>query len=248
MSDSFSIVYRTAGWDDGFPIWGTAHLLWLAGFLAFLLILLPLYLNAGEKGRRWTILTLTSLLLADELAKHAFLLIIGEEDVDYLPLHLCSIGLFICIWYAVHPNPWAGELLFAVSLPGAAVALLFPGWSCLPPLSFLSIHSFTFHILLAAIPLCLLVSGEIRPSAKRLWFCFAFLVVTAIPVWFIDRKYGTNFYFLTYPGTGNPLTWFESKLGTPGYLVGLPICLGVVWTGMYGIVYLVRGIMKMKNE
>ena len=248
MPASFFTVYRTASWDTAFRLWSPTHLGWLAASAVFLAVLLSLYRRAGETNRRRTLLALTALLWADELAKHAFLLYLGEEDVDYLPLHLCSIGLFVCLAYAVRPGPWSGELLYAVSLPGAAIALLFPGWSSLPPQSFLTIHSFTFHLLLAAIPLCLLVSGEVKPSARRLWFCALFLLVTAIPIWFIDRRWGTNFYFLTYPGTGNPLVWFEDRFGNPGYQIGLPICTGILWAAMYGIPALCRLIRQGKRK
>ncbi len=248
MSDSFFTVYRTASWSSSFPLWGRTHLMWLGGFAVLLLIVLPLYARAGEKARRVSLCIMTGLLAADELFKHGMLLRIGEEDVDYLPLHLCSVGLFFCLWYAVHPDRWAGELLFAVSLPGAAVALLFPGWSILPPESFLTIPSFTFHMLLCLIPLCLLASGEIRPDARRLWFCALFLAVTAVPIRFLDKKWGTNFYFLNFAGTGNPLSWFEDRLGNPGYLVGLPICIAVLWGVMYGILALIRAARKQKRS
>ena len=158
------------------------------------------------------------------------------------------IGLFICLWYALRPNPWAGELLFAVSLPGAAMALLFPGWSILPPGSFLTIHSFTFHMLLCLIPMLLLSTGEVRPDPRRLWFCAVFLVGTAIPIWLLDRRWGTNFYFLSYPGVGNPLVWFEEWFGNPGYQIGLPVCAAVLWAVQYGIVWLTRRLRRSKKE
>ena len=248
MDNPFFTVYRTARWDTSFPLWGRAHLLWLGAFLAALLLLLIPYRRMGERGRRRTILVLTGLLLADELAKHGFLLWLGEEDVDYLPLHLCSVGLFVCLWYALRPNRYAGELLFAVSLPGAAIALLFPGWSVLPARSFLTIHSFTFHILLCLIPLLLLSSGELKPDPRRLWFCAAFLLVTAIPVWLLDKRWGTNFYFLTYPGTGNPLVWFEARFGNPGYQIGLPVCTGILWIVQYGLYGAVRAVGKRRGK
>lgn len=243
----FYRVYRTARAGEGFPLWGPYHLSWLAGSALFLVLLLIVCRRSGTRARRGILLTLTGLLTADELFKHAMLLLLGEEGADYLPLHLCSVGLFVCLWYAVKPGVLPGELLYAVSLPGAAVALLFPGWSDLPPESFLTVHSFTFHLLLAAIPLCLLVSGEIRPRAKRLWFCAAFLLVTAVPVWLVDRKYGTNFYFLTYPGRGNPLELFALVFGDPGYQIGLPVCTALLWLGMYGIPALIRRIFRNTN-
>ena len=236
MDNPFFTVYRTASWDTSFPFWGRVHLSWLAAFLCSLLLLALFYRRLGETGRRRMILCLTGLLLADELLKHAFLLALGEEDVDYLPLHLCSVGLFICLWYAIHPNRYAGELLFAVCLPGAAIALLFPGWSVLPARSFLTIHSFTFHILLCLIPLLLHSGGELVPDPRRLWFCLAFLVLTAIPVWLLDRKWGTNFYFLTYPGVGNP-----------GYQIGLPVCAGILWLIQYGLLAVIRALRNRRR-
>jgi len=247
MDNPFFTVYRTASWDTSFPFWGRVHLSWLAAFLCSLLLLALFYRRLGETGRRRMILCLTGLLLADELLKHAFLLALGEEDVDYLPLHLCSVGLFICLWYAIHPNRYAGELLFAVCLPGAAIALLFPGWSVLPARSFLTIHSFTFHILLCLIPLLLLAGGELVPDPRRLWFCMAFLLVTAIPVWLLDRRWGTNFYFLTYPGVGNPLVWFEARFGNPGYQIGLPVCAGILWIIQYGLYAVIRVFQKRRR-
>ena len=247
MDGLFFTVYRTASWDTGFSFWGAAHLGWLAGFAVFLAVLLPLYRRAGERARRRILLILTLLLAADELAKHGVLLYLGEDGVDYLPLHLCSVGLFLCLRYAARPGVWAGELLYAVSLPGALIALLFPGWSVLPPFGFLSIHSFTFHMLLAAIPLCLLASGELRPRAGRLWFCALFLLATAVPIWVIDRRWGTNFYFLTYPGVGNPLVWFEARFGNPGYQIGLPVCAGILWLIQYSLLAGWRALRRRRN-
>ena len=244
MTGGLFTVYRTARWDSSFPLWGRDHLIWLGLFCVLAAVVLPLCRRMKAKRRRWTLLALTGLLLADEAFKHILLLLLGEEDVDYLPLHLCSVGLFVCLWYAVRPNRYAGELLFAVCLPGAAVALLFPGWSVLPAWSLLSVHSFTFHMLLCLIPLALLASGELRPDPRRLWFCMLFLVGTAVPVWFLDRLWGTNFYFLTYPGTGNPLVWFEARFGNPGYQIGLPVCAALLWAVQYGVVALIRSLRK----
>ena len=243
MKEEFFTVYRTADWSTSFPLWGRTHLCWLGAFAVLAALIVPLYAKAGEKTRRAMLLAMTGLLLADEIFKHAILFKIGEEDVDYLPLHLCSVGLFFCLWYAAHPDRWAGELLFAVSLPGAAVALLFPGWSILPPGSFMTIHSFTFHMLLCLIPLCLLASGELKLDARRLWFCALFLAVTAVPIRFLDKRWGTNFYFLNFAGTGNPLSWFEARLGNPGYLIGLPVCIAGVW----GLIYAIYAIAQKKK-
>ena len=233
MQSDFFITYQTAGAENCYSYFGREHLSWLAGGAVFILLAVIIYRAASAKGRRGILIALASLIVADECAKHIFLLAIGMERVDYLPLHLCSIGLIWCVIYAAHPNKLCGEFLYAVCLPGALAALLFPGWSFLPIGSFISIHSFTYHIFLAAFPTVLLVSGEVRPSLKRLPVCAVILAVMCVPIWFVNKKFDTNFFFLNYAGEGNPLSLFDDLLGEPWYIVGLPVIAVIVWTVMY---------------
>ena len=233
MGSEFFVTYQTAKSGDGFTYFCTGHIAWLVAGAAFVALMCVLYRRAGKRLRRGLLVLLASLIVADECAKHVFLLSVGMERVDYLPLHLCSIGLVWCVIYAAHPNKLCGEFLYAVCLPGALAALFFPGWSILPLGSFISIHSFSYHILLAALPLVLLTSGEVRPSLSRLPVCAGILAVMCVPIWFVNERYGTNFFFLNYAGEGNPLSLFERLLGDPWYVVGLPIIAAIVWTLMY---------------
>ena len=245
MGKDFFVTYQTAGMADGFELFCAGHMLWLAAGGAFAAVLIFAYMRCSRRGRRVILATLAVLLLADECAKHALLLYIGMERVDYLPLHLCSVGMFVCMIYALRPSKLCGELLYSVCLPGTVAALLFPGWSSLPIGSFLSVHSFSYHILLAVFPLLILAGGEHRPSPKRLPQCTAILASLAVPIWFVNQRYDTNFFFLNYAGEGNPLSWFSSKLGRPWYIVGFLIIAAALWTVMY-LPFAVSG--KRKNN
>jgi hypothetical integral membrane protein (TIGR02206 family) len=233
MSGHFFDTYETVPSGVGFPMFGFCHLMWLAFAAVICSAACRTYRQASSKSRRAMLLGLTSLMLLNETWKQVILLDIGAFNWSYLPLHLCSINLFVCIAYALRPDRMVGEFLYAVCLPGAVIALFFPGWTSFPFLNFIHLNSFFIHIMLALFPLLLLAGGELRPSARHLPFFFLCLTAVAPRIYLIDKATNANFFFLNVPGTGNPLAWFEKYWGNPGYLAGFPILLIVVWTILY---------------
>ena len=71
----------------------------------------------------------------------------------------------------------------------------------------------------------------VKPKIKNMPKCIGLLVAMAIPIYFINLKFGTNFMFLMRPDSGNPLELFEKLLGN--HLWGFPILLPVVMFIMY---------------
>lgn len=86
----------------------------------------------------------------------------------YLPLHLCSIHIILIAVHAVRPSKGLENFLYAIWIPGALAALLFPAWTPLPPANFMRIHSAAVHILPAAYPIMLTAGGDIRPAVREL--------------------------------------------------------------------------------
>ena len=189
----------------GWRHFGPFHLAVLAVFLLLGAVLCHDYCGMDtDKRRRWR-RTVALLLVADELFKDFGLLYGGNFSLDYLPLHLCSINIFL-------------------------IALLFPTWAPLPPFNFMVIHSFTVHFLLALYPLALTLRGDMDPQPRAFPRCFALLAAMAVPIWFFNRAFGTNFMFLMRAGEGNPLKLFE-RFGS--HLLGYPVLLAVVFAVMY---------------
>jgi len=217
----------------GFSLFGGCHLAWL-GFAALLILISALaYRAGGEKRRRVMRFYCAAALIALEAAKISTLLIMRSFRPWYLPLHLCSINIFLILAHSIRPSRLAEELLYALCLPGAVIALLFPGWQEMPPANFIHIHSFLCHILLALYPVMLLAGGELRPDIRRLPKCAALLLLACALIYPLNLALGTNFFFLHYPGSGNPLVWFYERLGSPGYLVGLPVIAAALWALLY---------------
>ena len=129
----------------GFSHLDRLHLIWLFIFLAVTVFSCIWYRKMGERGRRCWKKTVAVLLLADELFKVIMLVIGGRYLLDYLPLHLCSINIFMITFHAWKPNKTIGGYLYMVGIPGALAALLFPSWTSLPLGNFILLPQVDFQ-------------------------------------------------------------------------------------------------------
>ncbi len=225
--------------DQGFPLFGAGHLMWLFLIIIICLVLGQYYARWREEKRQRCRRVLAVLLLLDEAFKLIVTTALGRFQPDFLPLHLCSINIFVILADALQPREALREELYAVCLPGASFALLFPGWAYLPIGNALCIHSFTAHILLFLYPY-LLLRGGFRPQFRRFLRVLPFCLPAVGLAYLFNRIFGTNFMFLQYAGEGNPLSLFESWLGRPGYLVGIPILAELCWLCLYGVPALIQ--------
>ncbi len=215
----------------GWTHYSMPHFVWLTVAVIFIAAVTLLYRRTDDKGRSRIVKTLAVALIADELFKMACLFIGGNYAPTYLPLHLCSINIIFIAIHAWKPSKLLDNFLYAICIPGALAALLFPTWTKLPMTSFMYWHSWTVHILLVAYPVALTVGGTIRPHAKYLPRCLLFLAVLAVPIYGVNLLFDTNFMFLMRADSGNPLQLFETLLGS--HLWGFPIIGGAVFAVMY---------------
>jgi uncharacterized membrane protein YwaF len=180
-------------------------------------------------------------LIALEAAQDAYLLITGVEPVmEHLPLHLCSLGIFVNLYGAFSQSRLSAalrEISLMLIAPGAVFALLFPDWTYMPLLSALSVIGFISHTLLVAVPLMMLRAGAVRPAVRHSWYPLAFLAVVSPPVFLFDRVFGYNYLFLRSPVEGTPLAWWAARLGEPGYLLGVLLMILALLALEYAAVY-----------
>ncbi len=216
----------------GFTLFGWGHLVWLGAASALSVSLALACRTWRERTRRFLQLILAGLLVLDELFKNWVALRAGVWGPSFLPLHLCSINIFLIAADSLHPSPYLRELLYAQCLPGAVLALAFPGWAYLPLWNALCIHSFTAHILLLLYPVSLLAGG-FCPQFRRLLKTLPGVLGTVALVYIFNQAFGTNFMFLQQAGKGNPLAWLEGLLGSPGYLLGIPLITAACWGLLY---------------
>ena len=232
--------------DIGFERFGFGHFLWLFVGGSGLVLGCFAYRKSLPERRPGLRLLSAGLALALELWRAGLLLSRGLYDLGRLPLHLCSLSVYLCFFHALTDRPGLGQFLYAFTLPGAALALLFPDWAGQPLFGFITVSSFLLHFLLVLYPLMQVTAGELRPELRRLPGCIGWMLLLALPVYVLNKRWSTNYMFLNLPPAGSPLAWF-AFLGSPGYLLGyIPLALGV-WVLLYGKALRVHLVHRSKD-
>ncbi len=232
--NTFFCVKETIPPEMGFSLFSAGHLIWLAAIALVTVMTALLYRKSSDKTRFIIRLVISLLLLIDEAVKQILLFATGQFSWDYLPLHLCSINIFIVLIHVITCSRYVAEALFALCLPAAAAALLFCSWTMLPLCNLMVIHSFTVHALLFMYPV-LLLAGGLRPDARRLVRIIPFLAIVLIIIQIINVNLGTSFFFINGAGEGNPLSLLEDVFTRPWYLVPAFFLVVLLWCVMYSV-------------
>lgn len=233
----FSIV---PGSKDALGLFSPLHVLWLLAALTAWLMLCRRYKLSASAHRVRMRRAVPGSALAIELLRALLLMLAGEYSIGRLPLHLCSLAIYISFLHALRGGELAGQFLYAFCMPGAACALLFPDWSAYPAFHFMSVSSFVLHILLVGYTLMLVAGGDICPDTRHAPACLGIMLLVTLPIYIFDCFTGTNYMFLNWPSPGSPLEWF-AFLGRPGYLMGYIPLLAAVWAVIYAPFILPRG-------
>ena len=213
----------------GFSLFGPEHLAVLA-VLTVLSFAVVLYgCKTAPARREWLLRFLAGAMVAMEVAKDVALGTIGAFSVGYLPLHLCSLAMFICLFFAWHPaSLGAGQLVWGVCFSGGLAALIFPDWTNMPFFHFQSLHSFLYHAMLVQFSLICVISGMARPRVKQVWRALLFLAAAAAVIYPINLLLHTNYMFINRPLPGTPLALCARLPGRVGYLTGCALLASAV--------------------
>ena len=124
------------------------HLSITAAFILIIIAAMIFYKKLDQNGKQKFLWTMSVLLIADELWKHIGSFATGQWEWEFVPLHLCSINIFVCVINSIKRDDLTSEILYALCVPGASLALLMPTWTNLPFWNFMSLHSNSVHVLL----------------------------------------------------------------------------------------------------
>ncbi len=246
----------------GFETFGPEHLLWLVILAAAGTVL---YRAASVRnGRNGTDLKERVMLAAavfpvlGRVLPALYEIRKGIYGPDSLPLHVCSMAGYGCLLHFVlsckadrssgggRAALAAGrltallvlsELLFFPGLPGALMALLFPGWGWCAPFSFLSICEFLGHGGIVLYVLLRLRDGGICPGLQRAWIPMLFCAVYALVMIPFDRMTGMNYGFLLLPSPDSPLSGIAALTGSGiGYYAGYALLVLGIMAASYALV------------
>ena len=247
MMENFFYTSTTVPEGLGINHYGIEHLCWLAAAVLFIAGISLLYRKSDSRRRRKIQVVMAILIVLEEVTRDIFLIVTDQFAVSHLPLHLCSVNIILIAVHACKRTKTVDNFLYGICIPGAAAALLFANWLELPVWNYMSIHSFTVHILLVAYPVMMTVGGELQPSVKQLPKCIGLVFGLAVPIYIFNLIFDTNFMFLMYGEEGTPLVfWFQEHMGT--HLPGLAILAAVALTAMYSILFVCRKLFAKKQD
>ncbi len=248
LSDVFLAQPLCLG-GPGFALFGAEHLSWLAVCLAIVAAVLLAWrrLPGGEgpaSPRRRMVLALSlvpvALLASDDLLMVAT----GTFSAPWWPLHFCNLAEYLCVAHALRPCRPTRELLLTLGLPGGCTALLFPGWSYCPALSWPAICGFLEHALVLA--LSLLAVSDPRTSPRWQDLAISCAVVGACVALFrwLNPILGTDFGFVNGAAANSPLEAWQAQWGSPGYLVPYALAFVAVAICLHAAVALQRRLAR----
>ena len=227
----------------GYELFGPVHLLCVAVTVLAVIALILSARKAKEKSQRRFLKALPVFMVILEIFKDCFLISVHRFGVWYLPLHFCSIGIFIFLLREYLPvdklKEILGEIAFMLILPGSVAALFFADWTIYYPVwNFMNIYSYIWHGLLVLYPVMIYIRREIRPSIKHIHWNLIFLCLAVPPIYVFDKHFDVNYFFVNRPVHDSPLEWIASFMGNPGYLVGYAVLALILILLLYFVVWI----------
>lgn len=210
--------------SPAFDLFGPAHLATL-GVIVAVAVLLPLAVRRlAPRAVRPVAWGLALLLVAQECFQLALLLQRHGPSPELLPLHLCSMAVWLSAWMLVTAGPRLYEVTYFWGLGGTSQALLTPdlavGFPSVPYLMFYLGHGLVIVAVLYAT-----LAFRLRPRQGAIGRVALITLAYAAVVFGINVALGTNFLFLiAKPGGASLMDWLGPW---PWYWLGL-IVIGLL--------------------
>ena len=216
----------------GYELFGREHLTILLVIALAIVCLACVFHGSRPENRNKFIKAVSFVPLVTEVCRISFLASVSKMGIGYLPLHLCSMSIWVFPLSVFLPDgrlrTFFTEVSVCTLMPAGLSALLFPDWTMYPVMSFMNLSSFLWHATQVFFPLLLIISGSFAPRLSRFWMNPAFLLMTGLPVYAFDLKFRCNYWFLLSPIPGTPLELIHARTDGTMYMAGLFIFASVM--------------------
>jgi hypothetical integral membrane protein (TIGR02206 family) len=194
MTPYFAADYQ----GPAFEFLGTAHLGALAALVLLNLILIGSK-NAGDGTKGFLRWMLALILWGNEIAWHYWNYIAGRWTLQtMLPLHLCSILVWIGAWMLVTKNYKIYEFMYFMGIAGAIQALATPDLGIYGFPHFRFFQTFISHGLIVTSAIFMTVVQGFRPTWKSMVRVFVWMNLYALAVYFINDYLGSNYLMINH--------------------------------------------------
>lgn len=218
---------------EPFQLFGPRHLLVLGIFAAIMVWLFVGWKNPTEAGKRRMRYLLAGVLLIWEGAWHVWSLWTGTWDITYhLPLHICSIMVWLSIIMLLTRNYRIYEFAYFIGIAGALQPLLTPEAGQYGLWHFRALQTLIVHGTLILTPVYLTLKEGFRPTWKSFLRVAIGVNAYMVVVYFINRLIGANYLFvIEKPATASlldvlgPWPWYILSMEALGFVLFLLLYL-----------------------
>lgn len=227
----FFLLYGYSPVEYSYELFSATHL----GILCVLAVMVAgicLAYKKLETRKRVVMLRVmaVALLLQEAFRQFSIFLFYYERWRYYvaLPLHLCTLMIFVGLVHAFVKNKYTGEILYGLGLPGFFAALLFPDWVMLPVVNFYALNSYLSHSLQIAFVFMLMYAGELRPNPKNMRYNFWFISLIAPIIYVINIQTRRNYLYINFGLPNSPIEILTDTFGNPGFLIPYALVVAAV--------------------
>jgi hypothetical integral membrane protein (TIGR02206 family) len=182
-----------------FELFGTAHLIAL-GIIASVCLSFVYFRKVWDENARRTFrYSLAILMIVAEISWHWWVLVYDKWTIQkMLPLHLCSVFIWLSIYMLFTKNRTVFELAYFIGLGGAIQALLTPDAGIYGFPHFRAFQTFADHggLFIAALYMAL-VEGY-RPTLLSFKRVFLWINVFMMFVFIVNQIIGSNYMYVAH--------------------------------------------------
>lgn len=222
--DEFFVKDFTGG---PFVIFSTSHLIAIGLIVLLNLWFLTLRRDPSSPRNKTVRYVMAAVLILNEILWHTWNLVTGQWTVQtMLPLHICSVFVFLCAIMLVTGSYRIYEFAYFLGIAGASQAILTPdlGIYDFPHLRYYQV--FISHGLIVSSAVYMTVVQRYRPTWKSLGRVILWTNLYLIFVGVVNSLIGSNYMFVAHkPETPSlidmlgPWPWYILALEAIGFVL-----------------------------
>lgn len=226
---------KNTWFKEGYPLFSRTHRIVMTTLTAGFVTACRQFQKASAHKRKKILKQVSLVPLALETVQDTVLSVKGKMNAQDLPFNLCGQAMF---WEPIHAHMKEGKIrkelgnmIYSLFLPGAAMALVFPGWNYLPVLNGISLKKYTAHFFLVLYGILIAEDGQIHLQKKTFVEDLLYLYGVALLLWPFNNRYDTNYLYTHEPV--DPLRWIWDRYGKKTYILVMMTAGVVLVASMY---------------
>lgn len=228
-------MMKSTWFNEGYPLFSRTHRIVMTGIGIGMTAALQHFRKSDRKKRRKILRTVSRIPLVLETVQDTVLILKHQMNAQYLPLHLCGQAMFL---EPLHDSMKKGKtkqelgnMIYSLFLPGAAMALVFPGWNNLPVMNGISLKKYAAHFCLVLYGILIDADGQTDLTKKTFFEDLIYLYGAALLLWPFNNHFDTNYLYTHEPV--DPLRWIWDRYGKKTYILVMMTAGVVLISSMY---------------